>query len=205
MQKQARDGKRIICDRLTYHRLQEKSLVTIEGPTRFHPHVDSKMSFDTYVLSRAIPKETLAPPGPGYDLFISYRREGGNLVARGLQQALLQRGFKVFLDVDTLPGGHFDTNLLHTIDSTAAFLVVLSPGCLDRCQHEGDWLRREIVQALNSRKNILPITLPEFSFPAADKLPPSMAEIVRHDAIEYSHRYFEAMMDKIQERIKVSS
>ena len=44
--------------------------------------------------------------------------------------------------------------------------------------------------------------LPGFSFPAQESLPEEIREVARHDAVEYSHRYFNAMVEKIRERLK---
>lgn len=40
-----------------------------------------------------------------YDVFISYRRDGGEHAAKRIQEALLARGYRVFLDM-----GHFFGN-----------------------------------------------------------------------------------------------
>ena len=49
-------------------------------------------------------------PGPHskFDLFISYRREGGDAAALFLREKLMQRGMRVFLDVVELHRGYFD-------------------------------------------------------------------------------------------------
>ncbi|MDM8524877.1 toll/interleukin-1 receptor domain-containing protein [Desulfococcaceae bacterium HSG8] len=87
-------------------------------------------------------------PENDYDIFISYRREGGSDKARLFQQALSERGLKVFLDVDELRAGYFDEKLLRVIENTPGFLLILSAGSLDRCKNPGDWLRREIEHAV---------------------------------------------------------
>ncbi len=47
-----------------------------------------------------------------YDLFISYRREGGDATALFLREKLTQRGLRVFLDIIDLYKGYFDEALL---------------------------------------------------------------------------------------------
>ena len=42
-----------------------------------------------------------------YDVFITYRREGGKQYARNLQLMLQLRGFSVFFDYDELTDGPF--------------------------------------------------------------------------------------------------
>lgn len=102
---------------------------------------------------------------PSYDVFISYRRESGSAEARLIRTELLQRGLRVFLDVTDLRRGFFDGALLHHISEAPSFVLILSPRALDLCSHEDDWLRQEIVQAINTERNIIPVILPGFTFP----------------------------------------
>ena len=130
-----------------------------------------------------------------YDVFLSYRREGGDAQALIIREKLVQRGLRVFLDVTDLHKGYFDEALLQYIDETPSFIVILSPGSLDRCQEEGDWLRREIAQAIKAGKNIVPVLMKGFRFPP--KLPEDISTLPRHQAVEYSHSYHQAMIESI--------
>ena len=134
-----------------------------------------------------------------YDAFISYRREGGASQARLIKSELTSRGYRVFLDVADLEKGHFDEKLLATIAQTPNFLLVLAPSSLDRCVNESDWLRRELRHAMATKRNIVPICLPGFFFPPS--LPADIAELSRHQAVEYSHTLFEATLEKILKAI----
>src|SRR5262249_11265661 len=64
--------------------------------------------------------------------FISYRREGGAELARLIKLGLAGRGVRGFLDVDDLGPSPFGAQLLDTIRKAPHFVVVLTPGCLDR-------------------------------------------------------------------------
>jgi hypothetical protein len=75
------------------------------------------------------------------------------------------------------------------------------PGSLDRIHARNDWLHREIAHAVRSRRNIVPILLPGFQFPARADLPEDIQVLRDYDAIEYSHRYFPAMVEKLAERL----
>lgn len=205
----ARDGIRIVCDNPTYEALADKGIASAEGPLEFRvdkPGPLKGISYDVYHLKRfSAPEDAglAARIAESYDVFFSYRREGGSDVARGLQQALKDE-YKIFLDVDRMPSGHFDTTLLRTIETSPNFVVFLSPGSLDRCRNPDDWLRREITHAISTKRNIVPITLPGFSFPDPKTLSGEIAEVARHDAVEYSHRYFYAMLDKLREHLTKS-
>ena len=50
-----------------------------------------------------------------YDIFISYRRDGGAQYARILQLELEKRGYRVFLDYEELTDGVFGDNIKKAI------------------------------------------------------------------------------------------
>ena len=82
-----------------------------------------------------------------YDVFISYRRDGGDVTAKHLRDALTERGYRVFLDVESLRNGPFNEALYEVIENTKDFLLILPPNGLDRCVNENDWVRLEIEHA----------------------------------------------------------
>ena len=96
------------------------------------------------------------------DVFISYRRDGGDMTAMYFYQALKERGYNVFYDLEVLRAGKFNEALLSSIDSCKDFVLILSPGALDRCNDENDWVRKEIAEALRTKKNIIPVMLKGF-------------------------------------------
>jgi hypothetical protein len=134
-----------------------------------------------------------------YDVFISYRRESDAAEARLIRSALTSRGLSVFLDVEDLKRGHFDLTLLSRIASAPNFLVILSSHSLDRCVDEQDWLRQEIAQAIKTGRNVIPVMMPSFQFPR--ELPPDIRDLPRHQGVEYSHRFFDATIDKIMDSV----
>jgi hypothetical protein len=122
-------------------------------------------------------------------VFISYRRKLDEVTARMLKQELTARGFDVFLDVDDLgPSSRFDQSLLAEIERRHNFLIVLSPGSLDRCVDEDDWLRLEITHALSTGRKIVPLTRGGFDL-AGLELPDAVAPLPLHNAVEYSSTY----------------
>ena len=90
-----------------------------------------------------------------YDIFISYRRDGGEYTAKILRDHLQDAGYRTFFDVESLRSGNFNTKLYSVIDECTDFLLVLSPGALDRCKNEDDWVRREVEYALEKGKNVI--------------------------------------------------
>lgn len=134
------------------------------------------------------------------DVFISYRRSNGSQLASLLKVHLQLRGFSVFLDIDRLRAGKFDENLLMNIRLAKHFLLVLTPSALDRCigdDEQQDWIHKEIVTALESDCNIIPV-LDNFDWPLPEVLPSDMQQVVYFNGVRWVHDYQDACVDKVE-------
>ncbi|KAG8234101.1 hypothetical protein J437_LFUL014668 [Ladona fulva] len=119
------------------------------------------------------------------DVFVSYRRSNGSQLASLLKVHLQLRGFSVFIDVERLEAGKFDNNLLQSIRQAKHFLLVLTPKALERCIGDTeckDWVHREIVAALNSQCNIIPI-YDNFQWPKPEELPEDMRAVCHFNGV----------------------
>ncbi|KAG9329747.1 hypothetical protein JZ751_029859 [Albula glossodonta] len=142
------------------------------------------------------------PSGP--DVFVSYRRTTGSQLASLLKVHLQVRGFSVFIDVEKLEAGKFEEKLIQSVQRARNFILVLSANALDKCmEDEGmkDWVHKEIVTALNGKKNIVPVT-DNFLWPDPSSLPADMRAILNFNGIKWSHEYQEATIDKILRFLK---
>ncbi|XP_052798105.1 NAD(+) hydrolase sarm1-like isoform X3 [Mya arenaria] len=138
------------------------------------------------------------------DVFISYRRSTGSQLASLLKVHLQLRGFSVFLDIDRLRAGKFDENLLMNIKLAKHFLLVLTTNALDRCVNDlerVDWVHKEIVTALESQCNIIPI-LDNCEWPEPEQLPEDMRQVCYFNGIRWIHDYQDACIDKLHKFIK---
>lgn len=132
-------------------------------------------------------------------VFISYRRSVSQDRARLIFRELRERGYDVFLDVTTIDSGAFDRIILNQIAARPHFLLILSPGSLERCVNEDDWLRREIEEAFRLRRNIVPVFDEHFDV-QKEKLylpEPLRSELPRLNAPPYSYYYFDAFIETI--------
>ena len=59
------------------------------------------------------------------DVFISYRREGGDTLAQLLYDRLTNRGYRVFLDIESLNSGKFNEKLLEVIEECKDIIIML--------------------------------------------------------------------------------
>lgn len=132
-----------------------------------------------------------------YDIFISYRRVGGEYTAKILRDRLEELGYKVFFDVESLRSGDFNTKLYSVIDECKDFLLILSPDALDRCENQDDWVRCEVEHALQEKKNVIPIMLRGFSFPQT--LPGSIEALRYKNGLEANTQFFDAFIDRLRQ------
>lgn len=134
------------------------------------------------------------------DVFVSYRRSNGSQLASLLKVHLQLRGFTVFIDVERLEAGKFDNNLLQSIRQARHFLLVLTPKALERCIADlecKDWVHREIVAALQSQCNIIPI-IDNFQWPEPEELPEDMRAVCHFNGVRWIHDYQDACVDKLE-------
>ena len=59
-----------------------------------------------------------------YDVFLSYRRDGGETMAVLLHDRLVAKGYSVFLDIESLNSGSFNKKLLSVIENCTDVVVV---------------------------------------------------------------------------------
>lgn len=135
-----------------------------------------------------------------YDVFISYRRQGGGADARMMYDRLVNAGYTVSFDMDTLMNGNFNEELLKRVAECKNFVVLLSENCFERtlngCKREDDWLRLEIATALYNDKNIVTVMLPGFMFP--ENLPLDIDAIRNRNGPKYDLYYIDGFYDKLQ-------
>ncbi len=132
------------------------------------------------------------------DIFISYRRDGGDMTAMYIYQALKDRGYNVFYDVEVLRSGKFNEELLRHIQEAQDFILVLSPHALDRCSDPNDWVRQEIAEAIKDNKNIVPVMMNGFQFP--DDLPEEIASVRYRTGLTSSTEYFQESINRLCEK-----
>ncbi|MBQ9008787.1 MAG: toll/interleukin-1 receptor domain-containing protein [Clostridia bacterium] len=136
------------------------------------------------------------------DVFISYRRDGGDMVAMNLYQALKKRRYRVFYDIAVLRSGNFNEELYQRIRSCKDFILILTPGSLDRCIYDEDWVRMEIAEAIHRKKNIIPFMLNNFEFP--DYLPEDIDAIRYMNGIRTQPEIFNESIRRLCTRFLIS-
>ena len=133
-------------------------------------------------------------------VFISYRRTNF-WTALAVFQNLTQHGFDVFLDYRSIPSGDFEQVITENVKARAHFIVILGPYTLERCNEPGDWLRREIEFAIETKRNIIPLMIEGFDFTSLStekSLTGKLANLQKYNAIGIPAEYFDEAMAKLR-------
>lgn len=140
-----------------------------------------------------------------YDIFISYRSEGGFETAKHLNDLLVRDGYNVSFDKNMAREGDFDKILFERIEQCRDFLVVVDRHAFDRMINPApdydpkkDWMRVEIAYALKLKRNIVSVLLPDASYPK--KLPEDLDKLDVKNGPKYSKDYFDSFYDKLKNK-----
>ena len=137
---------------------------------------------------------------PTYDVFISYRRDGGRDAARLLYKELVGRGMKCFFDFNSLRSGKFDEKIFDAIRGCRHFVLMVTDGAFERCANADDWVRTEIEFALSNKKDIIPVAPSDQQQCFPPELPESMSELRSCEISELNMgKLFERSVDQIIE------
>ncbi len=116
-----------------------------------------------------------------------------------VRDRLEAKGLNCFLDLEEDKVGKFDENLLQAISTASNFILILSPNAMDRCVNEGDWVRIEILAAIQHGVPIIPVRMPDFEWPKEldSQLPEELARLRYQQGVPMNRDYLNATIDKI--------
>jgi tetratricopeptide (TPR) repeat protein len=138
---------------------------------------------------------------PNKTVFISYRRDVSKYLARSIFQDLIQNGYDAFLDVEKINSGSWESVILNQIAARTHFVLVLTPGTLDRCEEPNDMLRREIEQAMSLGRNIVLLLADNFEFKSVQKfLTGQLNKLDKYNGLPLPYEYFDEGMAKLRSR-----
>jgi ABC-type amino acid transport substrate-binding protein len=143
-----------------------------------------------------------SPPVVPGRIFISYRREETAYPAGWLFDRLADhfRGGQVFKDVDSIQlGDDFVEVITRAVGSCDVLLTLIGEQWVTIADEQGrrrldspdDFVRLEIEAALTRKVRVIPILVDGARMPKADELPPSLAALVRRQALELSPNRFD--------------
>ena len=113
------------------------------------------------------------PESLSNDVFIAYRPDVGGILAMAIYQQLTAKSVNASYDIEGLRADQFDSIILNQVATRPYFVLVLTPGTLERCREPDDWLRREIEHALATGRVIVPVYTSNFDFADLDRFLPA--------------------------------
>ncbi|NOT26868.1 MAG: toll/interleukin-1 receptor domain-containing protein [Acidobacteria bacterium] len=149
----------------------------------------------------------------GGAIFISYRRDDSAGEAGRLADHLAQRfgRDRVFIDIDTIaPGTDFIVELERALSTTAVVLVVIGRRWLTASDAQGerrldspnDFVRREIVTALQRGTRLIPVLVQNAAMPSVSELPEALGALASRQASAIQHEEFSADAQRLADAIE---
>lgn len=126
------------------------------------------------------------------NIFISYRRQDSAAYAGRISDHLTAffGEHRLFMDVEDIqPGQNFAQTIDQTIAKCTTVLVIIGPRWMeilrDRSrQHQKDYVDHEIESAIARRITIIPVIVGGANMAQLTDLPPSLADLTFHQAVE---------------------
>jgi len=138
-----------------------------------------------------------------YDVYLTYPRPNGAELASLIKMQLEMRGISVFSD--SHHSRYLNKHNMRIIQETKHFVLILPPGGLDTCLVEssgGEKLRLEIVAALASEANIVPVT-DNFQWPDQEELLVEVRAVSYFNCVRWVHDYQDACIAKLERFLRV--
>lgn len=137
-----------------------------------------------------------------HGIFISYRREDAAGYAGRLYDRLAGHfgAERVFMDVEGIePGADFVEAIERAVGSCEALIVIIGDEWLSaesagrrRLDDPADFVRIETATALARGIRVVPVLVEGAVMPRADQLPADLAPLTRRQAVELSHKQWDA-------------
>lgn len=147
------------------------------------------------------------PKKTTYDVFISYRRQGGAEKAELTKGELAKRGFResrMFMDTRSITSGNYIESILDALDKSGNVVVIITRGCFDNLPENSTWVN-EIEHALKTGKNIVPMYFDGISEVRIADMPENIHRLSFENAVMYVHQYADASFDRLASRLTKES
>jgi pterin-4a-carbinolamine dehydratase len=128
-------------------------------------------------------------------VFVSYRRQDSSAAARWLAQTIARTfgSQSVFIDTEAIrTGDDWAEQIDQALESASILIPVIGPSWLRiadeygrrRLDLDDDWVRNEILHALEHKLRVIPLLLSGTPLPKKEALPPGIARLTAHQAFE---------------------
>lgn len=147
-------------------------------------------------------------------IFVSYRRTDAPAHAGRLTDRLIDHFGQgsVYMDVGSTPvGSDYAVVIKQQLNSCDVLIAVIGPNWLDadldgepRLARPDDWVRLEILNALDRDIRVIPVLVGGASMPAATDLPAELRPLARRQAVELSERLWRVQVAQLVHDLQVA-
>jgi hypothetical protein len=130
-------------------------------------------------------------------VFISYRRERGYALAHLVNTELRSRGLRTFIDVTESDPGQFWAQVEVAIRSCWAVVLICTNGSFQA--KADDWVLREVSQAMELGRLIVPVFSQDWEPPGA--LPPPLAQALEYNGVSMDTQFHVAAFDHLSQLV----
>lgn len=143
-------------------------------------------------------------------VYISYRRGISTIIAHTVFLDLHTRGYDVFMDTTILERGDLSSELVDQISARAHTIIILTPAAIDRFRTQSnptdDWLYQEIVEALLTKRNVIPMMVYGFKLhDYADLFSGALSALHSYEALEVQEERLAQSMQRLHTRFLVQN
>jgi pterin-4a-carbinolamine dehydratase len=146
-------------------------------------------------------------------LFISYRREDTAAAARWLWTAVKQTFGPpaVFMDVEGILGGDTWENRIESeVDAATVVIALIGPHWLDvkdefnrrRIDRPDDWVRRELIRALECDITVIPVLVSDRPPLPPAALDPPLSNLSKRQVLRLRHESWEMDVTELMKRLE---
>ncbi|RIL05619.1 hypothetical protein DCC79_16010, partial [bacterium] len=137
----------------------------------------------------------------GSKLFVSYRRDSWPFTGRLVADLRRHVAAEVFIDFQGIDEANFESAILRNLRESDGVLLVLSATTFDpaRIFRPGDWVRREVAEALRLGKPIVLAGIDGRVPPSPVDLPEEIRAITKMQAISFYPEFWDAAVRRLGE------
>lgn len=146
-------------------------------------------------------------------VFISYRRRDSSPIARWLGETIRQNFGRasVFIDTGAIESGdEWPKQIALALKKASVFIVIIGPEWLRaqdkffkrRIDDPTDWVRKEIIYAIQTKLPIIPLLVLNGELPAPAALPKELKPLTKYQALEFRETQSETDIEQLLDRLE---
>src|ERR1044071_2886617 len=146
-------------------------------------------------------------------IFISYRRRDASAIARWLGETIEQNFGRasVFVDTDAIEmGDEWPQRIDDALRKSSVLIIVIGPEWLRshdefgsrRLDNPKDWVRKEIIYAIENKLTIIPLLVSNAELPELKGLPKSIRPLLNYQAFELRVEQWQTDINQLLSRLE---